>query len=293
MKVIDAINQGGPTLSFEFFPPKTSEQETNLFGVIKKLKTFSPDFVSITYGAMGTTRTNTFTWAERIKKEFKIEPIAHLTLISFAEEKNIEEQLQSLNKIGIENILALRGDPPPNLPNYWKTSPWKNRYAGDLVKLIHSYAPDICLGVAGYPEKHPQATCLDEDILHLKQKIEAGAEYIISQLFFDNQHFFNFLAKCRANGINVPIIPGLMPITSLKQINKFTDTCGATLPSELLKKLDKFAQEPQAIAAIGQEQAIKQSQELLLAGVEGIHYFVMNQAEPISQILLALNFKKV
>lgn len=284
MKVADILEKDGPALSFEFFPPKTAEQENKLFEVIRQLKKFNPDFVSVTYGAMGTTREKSFFWVNEIKTKYNLEPVAHLTCVA-ADKDDIAGQIEELAKMGIENVLALRGDPPDNQSEFVPPEDGF-RYARELIAFIKKRRPNICLGCAGFPEGHPRAKSLEQDIEYLKQKIEAGAEYVITQLFFDNRYFFEFTSRCRKAGINLPIIPGIMPITSLNQIKKFSELCGATIPAELLNKLEKH---PADTRKIGAEHALVQSQELLKAGAKGIHFFVMNQAEPISTILSELH----
>lgn len=279
MKVIDALKKGKPTLSFEFFPPKTKEQEDRLFEVISELKSFHPDFASVTYGAMGTTRAKTFFWVKEIKERFQIEPVAHLTCMA-ASRSDMRQELDELAEMGVKNILALRGDQPVG----------GFRFAKELVAFIKKYYPQICVGVAGYPEKHPEAPDLGTDIKHLKEKVEAGAEYIITQLFFDNKYFFNFKERCQKQGIKVPIVPGIMPITSLAQIKKMTKICGAAIPPELLKRLEKFSGDRSAVERIGIEQALSQCEGLLKEKVCGIHFFVLNQSGPISKILGNLKF---
>ncbi|MDD5382867.1 MAG: methylenetetrahydrofolate reductase [NAD(P)H] [Candidatus Margulisbacteria bacterium] len=290
MKVSEALAKGQPTLSFEFFPPKTTEQEEHLFSVLAQLKAFQPDFASVTYGAMGTTREKTFQWVKEIKERFKIDPVAHLTCIS-ATKKSILLQLEQFEAIGVNNILSLRGDPPEGSNDF--TPPADGfSYAKDLVAFIKVHKPEFCLGVAGYPEGHRESPSLERDTALLKEKVEAGADYIISQLFFDNRFFFDFLDRCRKAGIKAPIIPGIMPITSLKQLRKMTDICGATIPQKLLEQLEKHESDRSAVEKIGVEWAVGQCEELLGAEVPGIHYFVMNQSGPISQILKQLTFAR-
>jgi len=286
MKVTEAFKRGTPTLSFEFFPPRTKEQEDNLFAVIAELKKFNPDFVSVTYGAMGTTREKTFFWVNEIKHKYQIEPIAHLTCVA-ATCDDISRQLDQLEAIEIENILALRGDPPEGQREF---VPPKDGFgfAKELISFIKKRKPAFCLGAAGFPEGHPKAPSLEADTEYLKQKVEAGAEYVISQLFFDNRYYFEYLERTGKAGIKVPIIPGIMPVTSLKQIKRMTEVCGATIPAHLLQQLEKFEDDKEAIKKIGAEQAISQCQELLKAKVPGLHFFVMNQAEPISRVLSQL-----
>ncbi|MDD5594425.1 MAG: methylenetetrahydrofolate reductase, partial [Candidatus Margulisbacteria bacterium] len=218
MKVIDAFKKADPALSFEFFPPKTPEQEKHLFEVIGKLKVFAPDFVSVTYGAMGTTREKTFFWVREIKEKFKIEPVVHLTCVA-ATRDDIARQLDELESMGVKNILALRGDPPEGQKDFVPPADGF-RYAKELIAFIKSRKPGFCVGAAGFPEGHPGAPNPAADTQYLKQKIDAGAEYVMTQLFFDNRFYFDFAARCQKAGINVPIIPGLMPITSLRQMKK-------------------------------------------------------------------------
>jgi len=275
-----------PALSFEFFPPKNPEQESNLYKVLGELIAFTPDFASVTYGAMGTNREKTFFWVKEIKEKFAIEPVAHLTCVA-ATREDIAGQLNRLGRIGVENILAIRGDPPADQPGFIPPADGF-RLAHELIAFIKAKKPAICVGAAGFPEGHPLTPSPEKDIEYLKQKIDAGAEYVITQLFFDNRHFFNFLNRCRLADIYVPIVPGIMPITNFKQVKKMTEICGATIPVELLKKLEKHAEDKAAIEAIGVEHAIVQCKELLAADVPGLHFFVMNQADPISRILKEL-----
>jgi methylenetetrahydrofolate reductase (NADPH) len=286
MKVSEALGKGKPTLSFEFFPPKTPEQELRLFAILEQLKLFNPDFVSVTYGALGSTRERTFKWVKDIKEKFSIPPVAHLTCIA-ADKKSIAAQIEEFDSIDINNILALRGDVPADTPDF--TPPHDGFFhARDLVAFIKKIKPLFCVGVAGHPEGHCEASSLERDTVFLKEKIEAGADYVITQLFFDNRYYFDFVDHCNKVGIKVPIIPGIMPITSLHQIKKITGMCGATIPSKLLEQLEKHEADKDAVAKIGEEHAILQCQELIEAEVPGLHFFVMNQSEPISKILKQL-----
>lgn len=291
MKVIEALNKGKPTLSFEFFPPKTEEKEKHLFEVISELKKFKPNFVSITCGALGTKRDKTVEWAINIRA-FGLEPVVHLTLTSFMDKKEIGDLTLNLIGAEIENVLALRGDAPEDQSDLFKKGPWANSHAKDLIDNLKTLYKinnkEICLGVAGYPEKHPEARTMEEDIKHLKEKVDAGADYIVTQLFFDNKHFYAFKEKCLKAGIKAPIIPGIMPITSLKQVKKITKICGASIPAQLEKQLEEHNEDKEAVKQIGIEQAVLQCQELLKVGVPGLHFFVMNQSGPISRILKQL-----
>lgn len=290
MKVSEALKPG-PTLSFEFFPPKTPEQEANLFTVLGQLKLFNPDFCSVTYGALGNTQAKTFQWVKEIKEKFTINPVAHLTCIA-ANKKSIVAQLEEFATIGVDNILALRGDVPAGNPDF-KAPADGFAQARDLVAFIKQLKPNFCVGVAGHPEGHCESPSLEKDTAFLKEKVDAGAEYIITQLFFDNRYYYDFVDRCRKAGIRVPIIPGIMPITGVKQLERMTGVCGATMPTPLLAKLREYEADPEAIAKIGQEQAIQQCQELLGAEVPGLHFFVMNQSGPISKVLAQLgNWRK-
>ncbi|MBI5400172.1 methylenetetrahydrofolate reductase [NAD(P)H] [Candidatus Saganbacteria bacterium] len=284
MKVKDAIKPGETTLSFEFFPPKTAEQESRLFSALDELRIYNPDFASITCGAMGSNRDKTLEWA-RIIKQHGIEPIVHLTCVAETKAK-ILIQLQEIKRLGIENILALRGDLPKEERGRERHEE-EFKYAAELVAFIKKQAPEFCLGVAGYPEKHPQAASFSDDISYLKSKIDAGADYIITQLFFNNRLFFDFVVKCRQAGITIPIIPGVMIITSLKQIQKMTEMCGANIPDKLLAKIE-LAGDQAAVEAIGVEHAISQCRELLKNKVPGLHFFVMNQSGPVGRVISAL-----
>src|SRR3989339_2131482 len=283
MKVSDLFKQDKQTLSFEFFPPKTEEQEAHLFQVISELKNFNPDFISVTYGAMGRNRDKTFYWAKKIKQEFGIEPVAHLTCVA-ATKYGIKNQLGELESIGVQNILALRGDPPEGEKDFVPPADGFS-YAKELISFIKQNKPQICLGVAGFPEVHPSLKDQSIDIKYLKEKVDAGAEYIITQLFFDNSHFFSFVEKCRNSGITVPVIPGIMPITSVKQIKRLTQICGAKIPQNLLNLLEEHVDDHEAIQKIGVDHAISQCEELLKAKVPGLHFFVMNQSGPVSKII--------
>ncbi len=286
MKVSEVIGGRLPALSFEFFPPKTPEQEETLYATLAQLIRFKPDFVSVTYGAMGNNRERTFYWVREIKEKFFIDPLVHLTCIN-ATRTSIRQQLDELASMGINNILALRGDPPAEAGDF---SPPRDgfRFAKELIAFIKAARPEFCVGAAGFPEGHPGAASAAADIQYLKQKVDAGAEFVISQLFFDNRYFLDYTARCRSEGIEVPIIPWIMPITSLKQIKKMTEICGATIPAALLRKLEMNAEDKRAIEQIGIEQAVAQCRELQGAGVPGLHFFVMNQAGPISEVLKAL-----
>lgn len=286
MKVIESLGKGKPTLSFEFFPPKTKEQEEQLFQVIEDLIKFYPNFASVTCGALGTNKDKTLYWVKQLQEKFQIEPIAHMTCVA-ATKKSILQQIQEMKELDEMNILALRGDPPAGDEKF-RPPEDGFRNAQELVAFIKSRRLDFCVGVAGYPEGHRESPSLEMDTQYLKEKVDAGADYIISQLFFDNRHFFDFMERCNKAGIKVPIIPGIMPITSYSQVKKITEICGATIPEKLLDKLERLSGDNKAVAQLGIEQAVTQCQELLGADVFGLHFFVMNRSGPISTILKEL-----
>lgn len=287
MKVIDALKDNKQTISFEFFPPKSEEQEKKLFEVIEKLKQLNPNFVSITCGALGTTKDKTIFWVKKIKQDFGLEPVAHLTCVAETRD-SLEKYINELYSLGVRNILALRGDPPDGHQKF--IPPVKGfRYASQLVEFIKQKQPDFCVGVAGYPEKHRESESVEKDLDYLKQKINAGAEYIISQLFFEPNMFFAFLERCEKSGINVPILPGIMIITSLKQITKLTQMCGASIPKELMERLNQHQDDPEAIKQIGIDEAVKLCKKLKERNIPGLHFFVMNQSEAITSVLQRLS----
>lgn len=262
--------------SLEFFPPKDDAQMEMLHNSAQALQRIAPDFVSITYGAGGTTRERTARAAALLKKDFGFTVMPHLTCVghSRAELNDIADRLHA---DGFRNIMTLRGDLPKD-PGF-QPAPDGLRYASELVALLKARHSDFCLGVAGYPEKHPQATTLGADLDHLKRKVDAGADFITTQLFFDNSLYYRFVEQCRERDINVPIIPGLMPVLSLKQIKRFTDMCGAHLPPKLVTRLEAAQENPDVVEIIGLDWALTQIRGLLANGAPGYHLYIMNRAK--------------
>lgn len=287
MKIKDLIKTQAGSLSFEFFPPKNKEGENELFEAIGKLEHFAPTFVSVTYGAGGSTLKNTRHVVERIKQETSLTPMPHLTCMDQSKEE-LTRILQSYLSIGIVNVLALRGDPPKGIA---ASIPRDGLcYARDLVQLVASF-DSFSVGVAVYPEGHIEAPNLEMDLLYTKQKIDAGADFAITQMFFDNRFFYDFMERAERIGINVPIIPGIMPITDTEKIKKFCQTCGATLPIYLLQSLEKVAS-PDEARKIGVEFATKQCEDLRTNGVGYLHFYTLNRAEAVTEILQNLNLDK-
>jgi methylenetetrahydrofolate reductase (NADPH) len=290
MKIRDLLKaRKGPLFSFEFFPPKTPEGEEALFRTMEELKVFRPAFVSITYGAMGSTRDRSVLWAKRIL-DLGLNALAHLTVAGQSQEE-VAGVLDRFVEAGVENILALRGDPPQG-ERVFRPHPQGFRYASELVAHIRTrYGEGLSVGGAAYPEGHPESESLEADLRHFKAKVEAGLDFAITQLFFNNAHYFGFLERARRMGIEIPILPGIMPITSYTQLRRFTEVCGASIPGPLLSKLERHQEDPKAILEIGVEHATRQVAELLEAGVEGVHFYTLNRSPATRRVLERLGFK--
>lgn len=271
--------------SFEFFPPKTDEGMTNLFDTVSKLRELDPAFVSVTYGAGGSTRDRTIAIIGRIKNELGIETMAHFTCVGSTIEE-LRETLDAITATGVENIIALRGDPPQGEATFTRTEGGLGN-ADELTELIiDNY--DICVAGACYPEVHPEATSGDADLQYAKQKVENGASFLVTQLFFDNDAYFEFVDRARAAGIEVPIVPGIMPIGGYEQIKRFTSMCGATIPERLMKELDARKDDPEAIQDLGVAYATLQCADLLSRGAPGIHFYTLNKSPATRAILSSL-----
>jgi methylenetetrahydrofolate reductase (NADPH) len=281
MKISQLLSAGRPLFSFEFFPPKDDASAADLMAVIRDLKQLQPDFVSVTYGAGGSTRRKTLELVTRIKRDIGIEPVAHLTCVGHSKTE-IHDILQEFADNGIENILALRGDPPKGQTAF-VPHPEGYQHANELVEAVARKG--FCIGVAGYPEKHPEARTLEEDLRNLKKKVDAGASFITTQLFFHNTRYFDFLSQARAIGIQVPILAGIMPITNYSQIQRFTQLCGATLPVSLTKELQPVQEDLNTVSRIGVRYAAQQCRELLQKGAPGIHFYTLNKSRSTREIL--------
>jgi methylenetetrahydrofolate reductase (NADPH) len=280
------LKQGRPVVSFEFFPPKTEAGFAQLFAAIDDLKPLHPTFVSVTYGAGGSTRSKTVALVERIQRELGIRSMAHLTCVGHTSTE-IAGILDDLWRAGIRNVLALRGDPQAGQSQFIVTEGGFG-YAGELVKFIRSNR-DFCVGVAGYPEGHPQCLNRTRDLEMLKQKVDNGANFVITQLFFDNDDFYRFRDEAGKMGIKVPIIAGIMPILNVGQIKRFVSMCGAKIPHPLLVKLESLESDTDAVYAAGVEYAVNQCRDLLAHGVEGLHFYTLNKSKATVQIVRELN----
>ena len=282
MKIIDVLKQDKPAFSFEFFPPKDNDGFDKLFETIDNLKPLNPAFVSVTYGAGGSTRSKTIGLVGRIKKEIGLESMAHLTCVGHNSDE-ILNVLESIKKQNVDNVLALRGDPPAGEINFTKPNNGFG-YAVELVQFICERF-SFCIGVAGYPEGHPESSNREEDLFHLKKKVLAGASFIVTQLFFDNKYYFDFVASLRKIGVDVPVIPGIMPIVNLKQIKRFTKMCGATIPHDLMVRLEEAQDDPESVCQIGIDHAANQCRKLLMHGAPGIHFYTLNRSRATLSVL--------
>jgi methylenetetrahydrofolate reductase (NADPH) len=275
----------GPVFSFEFFPPKTDEGERNLRATLEDLQAFHPDFVSVTYGAGGATQGRTVELTHWIKRDLGIEAMAHLSCVGTSREE-LREILDGMGRAGIDNVLALRGDPPRGQTE-WRPHPGGLHYSTELAALITDSYP-FAVGAACFPEVHPEAVDLAHDLHFLKAKVRAGASFLITQLFFDSEMYFSFVDEARAAGIEVPILPGIMPITDVAQIKTITGMCGATIPPALLEALEWRAQDRESVLELGVAYATLQCAELLARGAPGIHFYTLNRSPATRAILSAL-----
>ncbi len=283
MKIGDLLKERGFSVSFEFFPPKTPEGEKQLFETIGELKKLKPTFVSVTYGAGGSTRDRTREIVRRIHENVGLTVMAHLTCIAHTKEELVDI-LRDYKSIGIENILALRGDVPRDKLDF-RSPQGACKYAKELVELIREEFGDyFSVGVASYPEGHPESPNMEWEIRFFKEKVLAGADFSITQMFFDNRYYYNFVERCTKAGINIPIIPGIMPITNFKQIKKFASMCGATIPQSLIDRMEPVEDKPEEVARIGIEFATKQCEDLIRNGVPGLHFYTLNRSRATLEI---------
>ncbi|WP_221029841.1 methylenetetrahydrofolate reductase [NAD(P)H] [Actomonas aquatica] len=267
-----------PLRSLEFFPPKSEDGVTALRETAQALSGIEWDFVSVTYGAGGTTRDRTAQVSSMLKDELGFTVMPHLTCVGHSRTE-LEAHADRLHADGFRNIMTLRGDPPKGETTFTPAADGL-RYANELVSLLKSRHADFCLGVGGYPEKHPEATSLEVDLDNLKRKVDAGADFITTQLFFDNAIYFDFVEKCRARGITVPIVPGIMPVLSLKQIQRIVELSGTRLPDALRRRLDVAAPDPAVVEVIGIDWALDQIRDLVARGAPGYHLYILNRARP-------------
>ncbi len=288
MRIDERLADGGePSFSFEFFPPRTDEGERNLGRALAELSRMDPTFVSVTYGAAGSTtqKRKTVDIVSSIKATHGLEAMAHFTCVG-ATAGELREMLDAMRDSGIQNVLALRGDPPAG-ETEWKATEGGLEYSREMIELIRNEY-DFAIGAACFPEVHIHAESAESDLRYCKEKVDAGARFLITQLFFDNACYWEFVARAREAGIDVPIIPGIMPITNYDQIRRFTSMIGATIPANLLRELGLRADQPDAVADFGVAYATLQCADLLAKGAPGIHFFTLNRSTATRAILSAL-----
>lgn len=281
MRIAEQFLQGKPVFSFEFFPPKNEADVEHLYETARDLAALKPTFVSVTYGAGGSTQALTIELVCRIKREIGLETMSHLTCVSHSAAE-IDGVLRRLHEGGIENVLALRGDPPAGQIEFIRPADGFG-YAQELVRFIKPRY-SFCLGGAGYPEGHPESTTKDDDLRHLKEKVDSGVEFIITQLFFDPALYFDFVERSKALGVNLPIVPGIMPVTNVAQIQRFTKMCGASIPTSLFGTLDRLRDDGEAVTQAGIDWACRQCEQLLAGGAPGIHFYTLNRSRSAKAI---------
>ncbi|HEX4482197.1 MAG TPA: methylenetetrahydrofolate reductase [NAD(P)H] [Solirubrobacteraceae bacterium] len=289
MRINDILAAETPVFSFEFFPPKTQAGEQNLYSALSDLKALQPSFVSVTYGAGGSSREQTIEIVKRIKEQFGLEAMAHFTCVG-ASVPELRETLDEMREAGIDNVLALRGDPPDG-ESQWTKTDGGLEYSRELVQLIGADY-DFAIGAACFPETHIHAENAESDLRFLAEKVDAGVDFLITQMFFDNDFYFDFVARARAAGITAPIIPGVMPITRVGQVERMAQLCGSTIPDGLSQELHARADDAEAVLDFGVAYATLQCAELLAAGAPGIHFYTLNRSPATRAILSALKLAR-
>ena len=290
MRFSAAYGPGKFGLSFELFPPKTPQGEANLFQHVGRLVAYRPSLITCTYGAGGSTQEKTLEIVARVHREFQLSVATHLTCVGRTVDE-LRDYLRKAQADGVENVVALRGDPPKGDTSFRAVEGGLS-FANELVGLVHKEFPGLGIAVAGYPETHQEAPSADADLANLKRKVDAGADVIITQLFYDNADFFRFRDRCDALGIRIPIIPGLLPITNFSQIKRITSLCGAKLPPEMVAGLEGAGEDDAAQFAVGVDFAIRQTQQIIDAGVPGIHFYVLNRSEATASVLDEVSLPK-
>jgi methylenetetrahydrofolate reductase (NADPH) len=300
MRIAERLRHKRPVFSFEFFPPQTEKGEAALLRSLERLAPLQPDFVSVTYGAGGSTRARTQEIVARIKRDFGIEAMAHLTCVG-ATRDEIARVLDGLHAAGVENVLALRGDPPKGSDRFEATA-GGFRWASELIEFVAARG-QFCIGAACYPEVHPEARSAADDLANTVRKVQAGAEFLITQLFFDNMRFFDYEEALRREGVGVPLLAGIMPVTNVAQIERFTKLCGATIPGALRRRLAETDDDAQEVFWTGVSYAAHQCRELLYppsndpfgrapAGVAGIHFYTLNKSPATRAIFQILDLAR-
>ena len=284
MRIAHLLQRREPFLSLEFFPPKDRAQWPGFFDVVRQLRELAPLFCSVTYGAGGGTQHNTLEIVTRMKQEYGLEPLAHLTCVG-ADRARLGSFLSGLADGGVENVLALRGDPPRGETSFTPDSE-EFQHGSDLVSYIRGEFPHLCIGVAGYPEKHPEAPSMEDDLEHLRHKVACGGDFVITQLFFDNDRYFDFVDRARAAGIDVPIIPGILPVQNLSALKRMLSFCGASVPEGYMRDLEHVQQTygESGVRGLGLGYAKNQIRNLLDRGAPGVHLYTLNKADTCLEI---------
>lgn len=285
MKITDIFRKHKKTFSFEFFPPKDEISAVDLGINIGQLMKLSPSFLTVTYGAGGSTQQRTFTLVDYLQNKIGITCMAHYTCVEAPKEK-IKDDIITLSEKGIENLMLLRGDPPKGHDKFQKVADGF-AHADDLIRFVRDLG-DFAIGAAAYPEKHPESSDMESEFKYMKKKIDAGADFLITQLFFDNDHYFDFVENARKNGITCRIIPGIIPVTNVQQIKKFTQLTGAIIPEELKEIIEPLEHDPKKVYRAGIEYAIEQCRDLLLKGAPGIHFYTLNKSRATVEIFESL-----
>ena len=289
MNISDKFKKRGQGISLEFFPPKSSEGKDAFMNVVNELKAFDPLYVSVTYGAGGTTQDRTLNTLKWIKKETDLTVMSHLTCIG-ATKMSMSALLKEYQGSGIDNILALRGDSPMNRPDFDPTQ-GEFKYARNLVDFVKKY-DYFSIAVAVYPEGHAQSPSIEKDMEYTKQKIDAGADFGITQMFFDNSYYYDFLDRAAKIGITIPILPGIMPIVDCKKIVQLAEFCNTSVPKEILDRMEPVMDMPEEMRKLGVEYAVKQCEDLIKNGVNYLHFYTMNRSDSVSEILKALRTER-
>jgi len=283
MKIIDILKKNQMSLSFEVFPPKKETSYDSVREATERIAALRPAFMSVTYGAGGGTSKYTLDIAENIKRKYDVPMLAHLTCVSSSRE-TVRERMSDMKMRGIENVMALRGDLTPELENSDR-SQWDYRHASELIRELKEFDPDFCIGAACYPEVHPESANQREDILHLREKVDAGAEFLTTQMVFDNNLFLSFMYKLREAGVTVPVLPGIMPITNANQVDRAIKLSGAFMPQRFRAVVDKFGSDPDAMKQAGIAYATDQIIDLYANGITNVHVYSMNKPDVAEAIL--------
>jgi methylenetetrahydrofolate reductase (NADPH) len=288
--ISDRLAGGDRSYSFEFFPPKTDEGERVLWEAIRQLEPLAPTFVSVTYGAGGSTRDRTVRVTGRIARETTLTPMGHLTCVG-ASRDELRTVIGEYADAGVRNVLALRGDPPSGVDAPWEPHPEGFTYAAQLVRLLRQLG-EFCVGVAAFPEGHPEAADLETDARHLAAKAQAGAAFAVTQFFFESDHYFRLVERAQRHGCTIPIIPGIMPVTDVRQIQRFAQLSGAAFPDDLAARLLAVEDDPEAVRAIGVEAASELCDRLLSGGAPGLHFYTLNRSTATREIYQRLGLRE-